>query len=594
MKTQIYNILILLALITACSSPADLSPEIIDNTKTASVSFIIDKGIASKALDVTTANLESIEVTAFEASTTSSPDIAAVTFTGSGSPKVFSSTPGIIWPDYPLDFYAYSTGSATGQVSKTSYNTFVITPSSSPSFQVDFVYACAKNQDVEVSVDGKTPLTFLHAESKVSVKVKNTSSSLKFEIYGWRLGYLDNSATFTHDGSSTTGQSSLSAACWSGNTSPSASNTYTMDLSSSPISVAASTTSEISLPGEMIIIPQTTTVATAYAASSEGALLNGSYVALKLRILDASTNDVIFGEDAGSWAATPVNFNYSPGGSYIYSINIGHSSSALFYETNPVAGNSGLWHVLDKLPVHTFGGLMIAPAPLYYNGSTFVIKDDDWNHESWQSVSGKTSGSYYFDFKDIGPFFSSTGSWTSSANSNIDNLGNKVSYGKYNDWRVPTPAEWQTIIGTSRAGSTVNGNTSKHYSFIRLTGVTHAGNSSPYGVLLFPDNETITGVTLNGFDNTTITSNITNNQLNDYLNQGCAFLPASGWRYRSSGSWERGGQNTYYWSTAKNSTTTAQALRIATSGGASLTFSTSVNCGTNGYYVPVRLVRTAE
>lgn len=579
-------------ILVGCIEGNDIHPEDGVLTKIG-ISFVItDTDEDTKALEVTTENITSFEATAMYAGS-ESQYFGSLNFTGSGSPKKFTSSSSPLWPKgSSLDFYAYSTGSATGQVSKSNYKTFTVTPASSAAAQVDFVYACGKDQNINTLVDGCTQLNFLHTQSKVTVKVKNPSSKYKAVITGWRLGYLDESGTFTHDGSSTASISAFDPSCWTNNTSPSALNTYTMDLSESPVSVAASVMNAISLAGEMIVVPQSTPIATNYATSNSGAKVNGSYVALKIKLMDDSSSNVLYGGEDGEWAIWPVAFKWFPGQQYSYTINIGKSG---YQESNPSNETIELASMFPAPPkIYSFGGVMIAPAPLYYNGSTFVIKDDDWNHESWGSASGNTSGSYYFSFKDIGPFFSSTGSWTSSTNSNIDNLGNKVSYGGYNDWRVPTPAEWQTIIGTSRAGSTVNGNTSKHYSFIRLTGVTHAGNSSPYGVLLFPDNEMITGVTLNGFDNTTITSNITNDQLNDYLNQGCAFLPASGWRYRSSGSWERGGQNTYYWSTAKNSNTTAQALRIATSGGTSLTFSTSVNCSTNGYYVPVRLVRTAE
>lgn len=94
-----------------------------------------------------------------------------------------------------------------------------------------------------------------------------------------------------------------------------------------------------------------------------------------------------------------------------------------------------------KDKIYSFGGLMIAPAPLYYNGSTFVIKDNDWNHSSFGSIRGKSNGSYYFNFIDIGSYFDSRGSSFSHYSGNINNNGNKVSYGGYDNWRVPTRIE---------------------------------------------------------------------------------------------------------------------------------------------------------
>lgn len=49
------------------------------------------------------------------------------------------------------------------------------------------------------------------------------------------------------------------------------------------------------------------------------------------------------------------------------------------------------------------------------------------------------------------------------------------------------------------------------------------------GVLLFPDNRTITGKSLLGTDGTTVTSGFSVNDLDNYILQGCRFLAASGY-----------------------------------------------------------------
>jgi len=67
--------------------------------------------------------------------------------------------------------------------------------------------------------------------------------------------------------------------------------------------------------------------------------------------------------------------------------------------------------------------------------------------------------------------------------------------------------------------------------------------------MIFPDGLTITGKALDGMDNTTWTIGMTRAELNAYLAQGCAFLPASG-SYESIGGWNGGGTHGEYWSAA--------------------------------------------
>lgn len=195
--------------------------------------------------------------------------------------------------------------------------------------------------------------------------------------------------------------------------------------------------------------------------------------------------------------------------------------------------------------IYKFSNLQIASGPLYYNGTSFEIKDS-WNYDSYNTVYGKSSGSYYFNFLQMGELFEKSGFSTSDGNiiNELDPIGG---------WRLPTQTEWASIIGTTRAGSTVNGAGNKHYALIKLTSVTYAGSSTPNGLLIFPDGETITGKTLSGVDNTTLTTSITLAELNVYLEQGCVFLPASGYYDSADDSWQYGGyQGNYLSSTETN------------------------------------------
>lgn len=253
-----------------------------------------------------------------------------------------------------------------------------------------------------------------------------------------------------------------------------------------------------------------------------------------------------------------------------------------------------------RIPPPTFAGLQIAPSPLHWNGTTFEIPDDDWNHDSYGAGYGTgendNDDSYYFTYKELGKFFDSRGEnfgETGYPIRTFDNNNQKISYHGYNDWRVPTVDEWANIFGynpwTKRQGSTVNGSSNGRFKLIQLTGVSHAGTTTPNGVLLFPDGQTITGVdlgTLNVYSSSV--SGITAAQLQNYLDQGCAFLPASG-AFTEFEIFQYGGVNGYYWSGSVEST----YMRYVYFSSSGLNYNTSLSQYSIEYY-PARLVRTAE
>lgn len=179
----------------------------------------------------------------------------------------------------------------------------------------------------------------------------------------------------------------------------------------------------------------------------------------------------------------------------------------------------------------SFGGISICPAPLYYGANGFKIKDNDWNHNSFKSIKGLNEGSYYFSFLDLASYFDSRGSSFDWNSGNIDNA-NKISYGGYDDWRLPTRMEFIKLINynisgyTHRNGCTVNGVSGYFYSRVLLSDV-DIDTNLPNGLIIFPDDKEIFGVNLQknylGFD-----QNITNNQLLEYISQGCIVLPCTG------------------------------------------------------------------
>lgn len=312
------------------------------------ICFNITTDGATKALDVTTANLTSFNVTAFVHNTVASPYINNVAF--SKASNVFNSASAYYWPyESALDFYAWSAGSAAGQVTRTDFRTFTVAPSSTPASQADLVYACATNQTKAGSTGGAIPLNFRHAMSKVVVKAKNTAPNLKFQVTGWRVGYLDADGVFTYNGNqahaydaTTVGAGTLAAGMWSGNTSFSADNKFTSDFTASPIDIASGA-SATAVGDAMILVPQSTSAATAYASTSASAAVNGSYIALEIKIMNNDSAGTVV--QPKTWAIWPVALSWAPGMQYTYTVDLAGGG---YFETNTSDGNADLDPILEN------------------------------------------------------------------------------------------------------------------------------------------------------------------------------------------------------------------------------------------------------
>lgn len=239
---------------------------------------------------------------------------------------------------------------------------------------------------------------------------------------------------------------------------------------------------------------------------------------------------------------------------------------------------------------YTFGGLMIAPGNLYYDGSSWSI-DPAWNtHCTYNTAYGVTGGtaSSYFNFLDMGTLFEKAG--FSHSDGDITNELDPL-----DGWRLPTRAEWCTITtgtspGTSRTGATVNGVSGKKYALVQLKNseVTYATSSTLVGLLLFPDKYNLT-IKVNGSDIVNMNNNTCNNdmtltELNSALSQGCAFLPTSGGTFGAR--WEFGDSKGLYQSSTEYNFDFEYNLFLDSS-----TVAPSGFMSKGVYYVPVRLVR---
>ena len=176
-----------------------------------------------------------------------------------------------------------------------------------------------------------------------------------------------------------------------------------------------------------------------------------------------------------------------------------------------------------KYKNYTFAGLKISSGPVYYDGSNFKISDSWKDNDSYNKIYGLEKGSFYFN-------------WVQCNDIDIDG------------WRLPTKQEFDDIIKHKRHGCKVNNIENARYALIQLTGVNYSDSNNPNGVLLFPDDSVIHGKKLDDINKVTQNNSLTESELNEYLNQGCVFLPASGFNF--DGVWRDGGIKVLNWSSS--------------------------------------------
>lgn len=310
--------------LASCSNDETIASQATSESNTISFRPLVN-GV-TRAADITETTLQSSGFTVTAVNNGSNPETQyfyGVSFTWNDA--AYTSATKYYWPETgSLDFYAYAPAGNSQVTYPTSpnYKTFTVTPSTTVSEQVDLVYANTNNKSKATSASG-VALNFRHTESKIAIKVKNTSADLKFEVTGWKVGYLSASGTFTYSASNTdTKNSSQLTSGWGSLATASASTTYSNTFSSQTIAASTSTETTITGSTEMILIPQSQTAATAYANSGSPAAndnVNGSYIAVQMTIKSNANDATVV---SNGWAIWPVAFTWAPGKKYTYIVDL--------------------------------------------------------------------------------------------------------------------------------------------------------------------------------------------------------------------------------------------------------------------------------
>lgn len=333
MKKKNLLILALLAgalpFIASCSSD-ELVAENQSNPNEISFTPLLTGVTRAMSIDATELQTQGFNVTAI-INGGSTAYFTAENYTWNSTANAYTSTTKHYWPsEGSLDFYAYSPMSDTyvgtgKQIVKTDYNTFDVTPSATPSEQVDFVYANTNNKTK--GTDGKvTTLNFRHAESNIVIQLKNTATDLKFTVKDVAIGYILPTAQFDYTGSTngTTDNTNTDAASgyyligWGTPTGTRTSYSQTAGTTSYATGASAS-----ALTNNMILIPQTLEVATVYSAASIGSAFNGAYISVELKIQDTSDHYIVGTSSTYVTAMWPLtSITWLPGHKYTYTVDL--------------------------------------------------------------------------------------------------------------------------------------------------------------------------------------------------------------------------------------------------------------------------------
>jgi len=262
------------------------------------------------------------------------------------------------WPSEKyLNFYAYAPEAGddlTGGIQRNSYKSFTIKPdqTASTDVQKDFVYASTMNQTKLANSTG-VALQFHHAQSKVSLNVKNSSATMDFTITGniqvcnvYRQGKFDYTGI-------TAGK--LKSTDW--NTFSDAGN-YTQAQLVSAFAANASASKAIN---DLILVPQAITPASEYSGTTEeSGITTGSYILIPITIKQKNTEIVIYSGNA-IWPLPDVD--WVPGNHYTYTVDLAGGG---YKDKNSSDGDTDLDPVLE--------------------GSEIIftsVSVDDWTAESY-------------------------------------------------------------------------------------------------------------------------------------------------------------------------------------------------------------------
>ena len=269
------------------------------------------------------------------------------------------------FPEWRLKFIAYAPGGSyelSGMTSPgqgTRYRFYTdITPQKQAITNVQLAFY--NNLDLIVAANGKRDLrhdpkvkmTFKHALSKVTIKVKQMNPALRFEVSGAGIGNALNRGTFTYPDCTDKEEIEVTQSCWTfpdgfrGNFSTNSSETLLVDGNN-----------RLSTVGECLVFPVNTTNNGYWTRGPEP---DGAYLYVTCRIMQKSSKDAYETELVHrTTVAVPLKFDFQPGYHYTFNVDITNGGLIAPGDQTPNGGtpvlngtieyeaSSSLWELAD-------------------------------------------------------------------------------------------------------------------------------------------------------------------------------------------------------------------------------------------------------
>ena len=344
MKTMKRNLNIIACAAAILALASCNESELVSTPKADSINFRTHVGMATKATSKTAfAAGDKFNVWASYDNDGTVSKYFQDNFKFDGSYWYSDSTP-YYWPEnvdqsHTLTFHAVwpETISRTSAADAFSY-----TVSDAAESQKDVLYAKHVSTSRETS---GVSLNFRHTLSQILVKARNSSGTLRFDVTGIKLAFVNKAGDFkaVSIANSTTDErdnANLAQSDWTitdGNAS--AESRYVQE----GLTVAVAPDADASLLGESwILLPQLQAKAGNYTSDGENSSMNGAYLAVKMTIRNAADGTVVASE---RWCCWPVDLNWTPGFRYTYTIDLAGGG---YEEENGDDGNDDLDPVLEN------------------------------------------------------------------------------------------------------------------------------------------------------------------------------------------------------------------------------------------------------
>lgn len=344
MKTMKRNLNIIAGAAAILALASCTESEVVSTPKADSINFRTHLGMATKATPKTTFAVgDKFNVWASYDNDGTVSKYFQDNFKFDGSYWYSDSTP-YYWPEnvdqtHTLTFHAV-------------WPETIARPASADAFSYAVADAAENQKDVlyakHVSTTRETSgvsLNFRHALSQILVKTKNSSGTLKFDVTGVKLAFVNKAGDFkaVSIANSTTDErdnANLAQSDWTiTDGKANAADRYVQEGLTAKVAPNAAA----DLLGESwILLPQAQAKAGNYTSDGEDSPMDGAYLAVKMAIRNAEDGTVVTSE---RWCCWPVEFNWTPGFRYTYTIDLAGGG---YEEENGDDGDSDLDPVLEN------------------------------------------------------------------------------------------------------------------------------------------------------------------------------------------------------------------------------------------------------